>query len=271
MEEFSYSIAGPVANLVLAGLFLALGAVVGSEAEFVAAIASRVGIINLILAIFNLVPGAPLDGGRVLRAAVWGATGSYEKGTRVASIAGQVLGALLMMYGLAVAFAGELTGILIGMVGYYLLSRARASLGELTLRRALAGLTVRNLWLETLPPVERSATLTEFLRHLGPGNEMLTDPHFMVVEDGIIWGILPASRVMQVDSRQWDTLRVGEMMTPIDKVEKLSYQTDIMRAMEAIYASDMNELPVVDNNEVQGFVGRDALLRFVASRLGSNG
>lgn len=271
LEEFSYSIAGPLANVVLAAVFLAIGALVGPRLEVVTAVATSAGLINVILAAFNLIPGAPLDGGRVLRAVVWGATGSYEKGTRVSAISGQVLGSLVMMCGLAWAFAGDLTGILIGLVGYYLLSRARQSLGELVLRRALAGLTVRNLWLDTLPQVERSATLTDFLRHLGPGNEMVTDPHFMVVEDGIIWGLLPASRVMQLDSRQWDTVRVGEMMTPIDKVEKLSFQTDIMRALEAIYASDMSELPVVDNNVVQGFVGRDALRRFVASRLASNG
>jgi Zn-dependent protease len=274
-EEFAYSIAGPLANLAIAGLGLAVAAVAGGDAEVVGSIATQVGYINLILAVFNLVPGAPLDGGRVLRAAVWRLTGSYEKGTLVASIAGQSLGALLMMAGLALTFAraseGDLSGILIGLVGYYLLTRARATLGELALRRALAGLTVRNLWLDTLPHVERSATLTEFLRHLGPGVEMTSDPHFMVVDDGVIWGLLPASRVMQVDSRGGDAVRVGDLMTPIDQIEKLSFQTDIMRAMEAIYASDMNELPVVDNNEIQGFVGRDALLRFVASRLASNG
>ena len=271
LEEVAYSIAGPLANVLLAGVFLAIGYAAGERAVIVGAVATYVGLLNLILAAFNLIPGAPLDGGRVLRAAVWGLTGSYEKGTLVASLAGQALGALLMMAGLAVAFGGDPSGVLIGLVGYYLLSRARASLGELTLRRALAGLTVRNLWLNTLPHVERSATLTEFLRHLGPGTEMVSDPHFMVVDGGVLWGLLPASRVMQIDSRQWDTVRVGDMMTPIDKVEKLSFQTDIMRAMEAIYASDMSELPVVDDNVVQGFVGRDALLRFVASRLTSHG
>jgi Zn-dependent protease len=269
IEEFSYSVAGPLANVIIAVVFFAVAYAADGRSEVVEAISTRVAIINAILALFNLIPGAPLDGGRVLRAAVWGATGSYEKGTVVASLAGQALGALIIMGGLAEALAGDLGGLLVGVVGYYLLSRARTSLGELTLRRALAGLTVRNLWLDTLPHVERSATVGELLQNLGPVSEAVPDPHFMVVDEGVLWGLLPASRVMQVDSRQWDTTRVGDMMTPIDKVEKLSFQTDIMRAMEAIYASDMNELPVVDENVVQGFVGRDALLRFVASRLAS--
>lgn len=270
VEELCYTVAGPLSNLVLAVLAFVVAAATTGSGEVAAAIAVQVGSLNLILALFNLVPGAPLDGGRVLRAIVWWITGSYEKGTAVSSIVGQGFGALVIMAGLAVAFTGDLSGLLIGVVGYYLLSRARSSLGELALRRALAGLTVRNLWLNTLPTVERSQNLTEFLHELGPDGEIGADPHFMVVDSGVIYGLLPASRVMQVDSRQWDTTSVGDLMTPIEKVEKLSFQTDIMKAMEAISASEMNELPVVDENVVQGFVGRDALLRFVASRLATN-
>jgi Zn-dependent protease len=269
-EELCYTLAGPISNLVLATLLLVVAAATDGRSVVVSAVAEQVGYLNLVLAIFNLIPGAPLDGGRVLRAAVWWMTGSYEKGTAVSAVVGQAFGALVMMVGLAIAFAGDLSGILIGLVGYYMLTRARSSLGELALRRALAGLTVRNLWLTTLPTVERSETLSGFLDRLGPDREIGDDPHFMVVDNGVIYGLLPASRVMQIDSRQWDATTVGALMTPIDKVEKLSYQTDIMKAMEAIYASEMNELPVVDENVVQGFVGRDALLRFVASRLATN-
>lgn len=268
-EEFAFSIAGPAANLLLGVIFFGLGLLLAPHAEVVSVIAQRTGYVNLILAVFNLVPGAPLDGGRVLRAIVWKMTGSYERGTLVASMVGQAVGALVMMAGLAITFLGELTGLLIGVVGYYLLVRARSSLGEVALRRALEGLTVRNLWLDSLPPIERATTLTDFLRELAPSPT--TDPHFMVVDGGVIWGLLPASRVLRIDARKWDDLSVGDVMTPIDKLEKLSFQTDIMRAMEAVLASETSELPVIDGNEVQGFVGRDALMRFVASRLTANG
>ena len=91
----------------------------------------------------------------------------------------------------------------------------------------------------------------------------------MVVDEGVIWGLIPVSRVTRIDPDRWTGLTVGDLMTPIDQVEKLSFQTDIVRALEAVAASDVNELPVVDANVVQGFVGRDALMRFVASRLAS--
>ena len=80
---------------------------------------------------------------------------------------------------------------------------------------------------------------------------------------------LPASRVLQVDSRTWDATKVGDVMTPIDRIEKLTYETEVLRALEAMYASEVRELPVIDENQVQGFVGMDALLKFVASRMTS--
>jgi len=139
-------------------------------------------------------------------------------------------------------------------------------MGEVVLRRALHGLTVQSLWLEALPQIARQATVGELIRELTPDGTAV-DPHYMVVDGGIIWGVVPASRALLADPGEWDTLHVSDLMTPIDKLEKLSYDTEIVRAMEAIYASGANELPVVSDNVVQGFVGRDALLRFVASRV----
>jgi Zn-dependent protease len=113
-EEFAFSIAGPAANLVLGAAFFGLGLVLASHAEVASVVAQRTGYVNLILALFNLVPGAPLDGGRVLRSVVWKLSGSYERGTLVSSVVGQAVGALVMMAGLAVTFTGDLTGLLIG-------------------------------------------------------------------------------------------------------------------------------------------------------------
>jgi predicted transcriptional regulator len=216
--------------------------------------------------VFNLIPGLPLDGGRMLRAVVWWFTGSYERGTTAASFVGQVLAILLVMSGIAVTLDGDVGGLFLAALGYYLFVRARAGMAEVALRRALNGLTVRSLWLETLPQVARDVTVGEFIRNLA-ADEVSADPHFMVVDDGVIWGLMPASAALGADARAWESLTVGDVMTPIDKIEKLSYQTEVLRAMEAIYASNVSELPVIDDNVVQGFVGRDALLRFVASRL----
>jgi Zn-dependent protease len=269
VEEFIISVSGPIANVALAAVFIAIGLGLGEAAGIASPVATKVGVVNIILAAFNMIPGFPLDGGRALRAVIWGMTKSYEKGTLWASLAGQGIAAFFMMAGLAWVFASGIDGLWLLIIGYYLFTRARGSLGELALRRALKGLTIGNMWLDTLPEVERSTTLADFLRDLAPGTDTASDPHFMVVEEGVIWGMLPASRVLRVDSRVWDATRVGEVMTPIDKIEKLTYQTEVLRALEAMYASDVRELPVIEENQVQGFVGMDSLLRFVASRMTS--
>jgi CBS domain-containing protein len=203
----------------------------------------------------------------MLRAAVWWVTSSLDRATRVASIAGQVVAALCMMVGIAIFLLNDLFGLLIAFLGYYLYSRARASGFELSVRRALNGLTVGSMWLDTLPQVERSTTLLEFARQIGPGLDGMTDQHFMVVDEGVIYGVVAVSHVGRIPAANWPTSRVEDVMKPIADLEKLSFQTEIFRALEAMTRSDIGELPVVENNAVQGFVGREALLRFVSSRI----
>jgi Zn-dependent protease len=267
VEEFVIAAAGPVANATLAGLLLVAYAVATTYELAIATPLERLVGVNVALALFNLAPGLPLDGGRVLRAAVWQATGSFDRATRVASLGGQVVAALCMMAGLAIFLLGDPFGLLIAFLGYYLFSRARASGFELSVRSALEGLTVASMWLDTLPQIERSTTLLEFARQIGPGLDGVTDQHFMVVDEGVIYGLVAVSHVGRIPAAQWPTARVEDVMKPISEFEQLSFQTEIFRALEAMTRSDIGELPVIENNAVQGFVGREALLRFVSSRI----
>jgi Zn-dependent protease len=267
LEEFVIAAAGPVANALLAGVLMAIVTVATSYELAVADTLRRLAGINVALAVFNLAPGLPLDGGRMLRAAVWWVTGSLDRATRIASIAGQVVAALCMMVGIAIFLLNDLFGLLIAFLGYYLYSRARASGFELSVRRALNGLTVGSMWLDTLPQVERSTTLLDFARQIGPGLDGMTDQHFMVVDEGVIYGVVAVSHVGRIPAANWPTSRVEDVMKPIADLEKPSFQTEIFRALEAMTRSDIGELPVVENNAVQGFVGREALLRFVSSRI----
>jgi Zn-dependent protease len=265
LEEFVIAVAGPVANTILAGVLLVAVAVAGELP--IAETLRRLAGINVALAIFNLAPGLPLDGGRMLRAAVWWVTSSMDRATRVASIAGQVVAALFMMGGIALFLLGEFLGVLITFLGYYLYSRARASGFELSVRRALNGLTVASMWLDTLPQVEGSTTLLDFARQIGPGLDGVTDQHFMVVDEGVIYGVVAVSHVGRIPAAQWPVTRVSDVMKPIADLEKLSFKTEIFRALEAMTRSEIGELPVIENNAVQGFVGREALMRFVSSRI----
>lgn len=269
VEEIVIAASGPAINVALTLMFAVASYVAKPLDGLVATVASYIAGLNFALTIFNLLPGLPLDGGRILRSIAWWLTGSYEKGTRVAAGGGVVLSALLLMLGVALVLAGKLDGLWIGFIGFYLYGRARMSRFELDLRRALEGLTVGSMWLRTLPQVERSLTLDRFAEEIAPGFDGTEDPHFMVVDDGVIWGIIAASHLGRIDASLWSVTKVDEIMTPISQVEKLSMQTEIMRVIDAMNASEVGELPVIENNAVQGFVGREALLRFVSSRVSS--
>jgi Zn-dependent protease len=269
IEELAVSVAGPLVNAAFAVIFFAVEWLAEGRSDMVSQVSGLLARLNVVLTAFNLAPGLPLDGGRVLRAVVWWLTGSYERATRVAAFGGVAVAGLLMMAGLALVLTGAFDGLWVALVGFYLYSRARASRFELVLRSALNGLTVASMWLHTLPQVGRSTTLEGFAQELSPIGEEATDPHFMVVDEGIIWGVVAASHLARVDRGRWKATTVGDIMTPIGSLQQLSFRTDIMRALEAMNSSDVGELPVVENNTIQGFVGRDSLLRFVSSRIAS--
>jgi Zn-dependent protease len=268
-EEIVIAAAGPAVNVALTLGLLVVRFAALPYSESVATVATFLASLNTILAVFNLLPGLPLDGGRIFRAVAWWATGSFEKGTKIAAAGGVALSGLLLMVGLALLLSGYVDGLWVGFIGIYLYGRARMSRFELDIRMALDGLTVGSMWLRTLPQVERSLTLDQFARELAPTLDGSEDPHFMVVDEGVIWGIVAASYLNRVDAGLWSVTKVGEVMAPIAKVEKLSMQTEIMSAIELMNASEVGELPVIENNAVQGFVGREALLRFVSSRVAS--
>lgn len=267
VEDFVIAVSGPLVNVVIAAVGLVVGLAIGDRESLVGQVVEMIAGLNAALAVFNLAPGLPLDGGRALRAVVWWMTKSYERATRIAATAGQGLAALCLMGGLAMLFAGNGNGLILAIVGLYLYTRARASKTDAHVRAALEGLTVASMWLDTLPNVERSATIADFFRDAGPAIDASTDPHFMVVDDGVIYGLVAFSQAARVDRQRWETTSIGDVMVPIARFETLTFQTDIVRALEAMTRSDIGELPVVENNAVQGFVGRESLVRFVTSRI----
>jgi Zn-dependent protease len=262
-EEFVIVVAGPAANLLLGGLFVGLSWMCEQLAPLSASVSLVVGELNLVLAIFNIVPAFPLDGGRLLRSVLWKLTGQHDRATNMVAVVGQAIAALTMMVGLAITFSSGADGLWLIVVGFYLYSRARVGRQEASMRKALAGYTVRNLWLDPLPQIEPLASLAQLAEQGGAG----ADAKFMVVADGVIWGLVGGPHLEKVEPAQWNRVVVRDVMTPIGSLEQLSYETDIVRALEAVSRSELGELPVVEGNVVEGFVGIDSLLRFVRSRL----
>lgn len=152
-HEFAMALAGPAVSLALGIAFLVLSRTVGNATP-VEGLASWLARINLMLAAFNLIPGFPLDGGRVLRALVWATTGSFARATHLAATTGQIVAYGLMAWGVFRGFSGDwVNGIWMAFIGWFLLSTAQTSLRQVTLEQMLRGHTAREVMMVDCPRV----------------------------------------------------------------------------------------------------------------------
>lgn len=262
--EFLIAVVGPLSSLVLSGVFAVLG--IWGDAFLPEEIAGAFGylaVINLALAIFNLVPGFPLDGGRVLRAIIWGATGSLSKATRIASIAGQGFGYLLVAAGLFFIFNGVLaTGIWFGAIGWFLAQAARMGYEQLQIRRMLEDVEAEDVMASTVSSIPAGLALQEavddyFMRH--------DHSAFPVVEDGATVGLLSLRRVKQVPREEWATTRVREAMGRLDERCTVSPSTSMADVVERLEGEN-RRVVVVSNGDVVGIISPSDVARWLQRR-----
>lgn len=261
-DEFLIAVAGPVVSAVLGLLFLAFAVLASSPQEPAAALASWLGWINLNLALFNLLPGFPLDGGRILRALVWGRTGNFKRATQIASRAGQVVAYGFILLGIWLFFGGRWTdGLWIGFIGWFLNNAAIANYQQVALQEQLSGITARAVMMTDCPRVPRALTLQELVY-----DYLLKDATrcFPVVEDGRVYGIITLHQVKAFSPQQWPFVTVGQAMTPFEETKTVAPEQDLFKVLELMIAEDINQVPVVEDGRLLGMISRDHLLNFIA-------
>ena len=213
-DEFIVSIVGPLSSLGLAIVYGAARAMVLSVAD--GALAGVLGYLawaNLLLAVFNLVPGLPLDGGRVLRSALWKSTGNLDRSTKIASVAGEVLGYALMVVGAFVFFAGGIfQGIWFAAIGWFLSSSARASYSEMWVRDQLEHVEVEEI-MEADPVRIPSGMTVAGAVH----DYLLRHDHdaFGIEDDGRIVGVVTLESVRKLSRGDWNSRLITEVMAPV--------------------------------------------------------
>jgi Zn-dependent protease/predicted transcriptional regulator len=246
--EFRVAISGPLVSIGLGVLFMLI-AVAGLPTE-VDAGAAWLGYINLILAAFNLLPASPLDGGRVLHAALWRAKGDYAWATRVASEIGQGFGYLFIALGLAMfVFQGSFSGAWLAFIGWYLLQGAKAEARYVATEQALGGLRVRDLMVRHPVSVDADSTIGRFMDDVASSQRFTTYP---VLEGGRPVGLLAFASVATVPRSDWDTRRVRDTMIPLDEVPQLTEDALIVDALEELSAG--NRGLVVDKGHLAGLL-----------------
>jgi Zn-dependent protease/CBS domain-containing protein len=261
--EFRIAIAGPLVSLVLGVLFIAT-AIAVHGAQAVDGVAAWLGYINITLIIFNLLPALPLDGGRVLRSALWAARGDFGWATRVAASIGRGFGFLFIAGGVALFFWGrnDISGLWLAFIGWFLLGAASAEARYIAVRDALAGLRVGDLMVREPQTVTPSMSIGDLMDGVVWNHRHTTYP---VVEDGRAVGLLPFRCVAQVPRGEWDERTVRDCMLPAEEVPTLTEDEPLEAALVEL-SNGVGRGLVLDGQRLVGFLSISDLARALETR-----
>ena len=269
-DEFIIAVVGPLASLALAVLFYGIAAVgsFGGAPLAVTVVAEYLGFLNLLLVVFNMLPGFPLDGGRILRAGLWKATGSMRKGTGIATGIGRALGWGLIGLGLFSLLVGGalIGGLWLVFIGWFLGHAARASYQQVLLQEMLAPLTAGRTMTpgpETVPPDLPLEELVQSYFLQRPFNS------FPVTEDGVPLGMVTLGQIKAIPRTEWSGKVTADVMTPMERVVVVDPDTpmiDVIRRMQraevrrALVARDWELLGIISNTDLARWIERMALV-----------
>lgn len=261
--EFRIAIAGPIVSFALAGLFglIAFGA---QGIDFIAAPATWLAWLNLILAVFNLLPGFPLDGGRVLRAVVWHITDDERRAAHVALLGGQIVAFAIMGLGALMVLGGNFgNGVWFILIGWFLQNAAASEAAGSTLESVLKGVTVGEVAELQIPPVPSRLKLRRLIDdYVLPTSRR----YFLVVDDDVPRGVVSLSDVAQVSRDRWDWTSVQDVMTPWNRLTTIGPDTELLSAMRLMDDAQVSHLPVVEAGVIHGLLAREDVIRQVRLR-----
>jgi Zn-dependent protease len=265
-EEFLVTIAGPLTSLILAGVFYLLHAAAGSGSSQISAVLGYLASINLILAIFNLIPAFPLDGGRVFRSIVWAITGSVRRATRIATIVSRVFAYLFIAGGLieALVFRQIGSGLWLAFIGWYLNSSATASSQQAVMDHVLRSVDVGDV-MDTAPrAVDPNIPVQSLVfDHLLDGGQRAVP-----VDDatGNLLGLITLSDLRHLNQTDWPTTPVSRIMTPRDRLRTVTPSDDLRYAIGLLADNRYHQLPVLDQDHLVGMLNRDHVMQYLQKR-----
>ena len=267
--EFLIGIVGPVTSALVGVACLGAASALGwtpsvDPSTPPLAVLVWLGYINFGLAVFNMIPGYPLDGGRVLRALAWWVTGDADRATRLAARVGQATGYAFIVLGVVRFFGGAgLGGLWIAFIGWFLLNAAGASYGRLETVDRLRGLLVADVMTRDCAVVEAAMSLQEFVdEHLLRTGRRC----FVVVEDGRVAGLITPQEVKSVARVQWPESSVRQVMRPLDGLRTVPPESSVADSLETMAREDVHQLPVVSEGRLQGVISRGDVLRVLKAR-----
>ena len=265
-EEAVIALAGPATSIVLGAAFVGVAAAV--DQPQVSALAEWLGIVNLSLGLFNLIPGFPMDGGRVLRALLWRQRGDRLAATRSAAVVGRICAYLLIGFGVfwALSPEGLVPGLWLALVGWFLSSAAEASAVQAGVEHSLSGVRVRDAMDADPPSVSPNEPVADLVSERMLRGE---DRSFLVRhDDGGLAGVVTLGDVRRLPREDWPAARVTDIMTRFNDLAVIGPDEPLAEALKVIQERDVGLLPVLaEGREPVGVVTRRGILRLIEARM----
>lgn len=262
-KEFFMALVGPLSSFFLAIVFILLSLLLAPVARPLQVSFAYLAYINAILGGFNLLPGFPMDGGRVLRAIIWKATGDLKKATRVASIVGQFIAFSLIFIGIFRFFRGNIGGLWLVLIGWFLHNASVQGYSQVLLRESLQGLKASDLMSEDFIVIDPDLSVETLVQdYVLKKRERV----FMVKKNDEFAGLVCLEDIKKFPRERWSELKVADIMTPREKIVSVSPEATGDQILSSLASIDVNQLPVLDSGRVVGIICRNDLLKILQLR-----
>lgn len=256
--EFWIAVVGPIASLILAAFFWEIEPLV-APVQPLSALARYLALVNVALALFNLIPGYPLDGGRVFRALLWRITHNHHRATMAAGVTGRFFGFLLVFWGVWQVLRGNFGGgIWIALIGWFLESAAASQIQQEGLKSLLDGHLVADAMQRHLVEVPAESTVQELARQALPSAWPAVVTHAGVPE-----GMVTLGQMRSVPRAEWPITKAGQIMVPLPELITTRPDVVLWSALEKMGRDGANQLIVLDGDRVVGVLSRGDILHYL--------
>jgi len=265
-SEFIIAIAGPAASFFLAAVFGIIWAfaknigVIGEPVKYLA-------LINIMLGVFNLLPGYPLDGGRVLRSIVWKTSGNLKQATFVASTAGRVIGFMIVAVGIFFFFVGNLlNGIWLVFIGWFLQTSSQMSYRQLIFETSIKGIKIKNIVNKNVTSVPGDITIEDLVNNYFMKYKYGRFPVVEDFESERLIGVISLHDIKSVSREGWESTKVGDIVKSVSENEKVSMNMEVSDAIKRMSKDGLSHLVVVSGNKLIGIITKSDVMRFIKLR-----
>ena len=262
-QEFNIAIAGPLASFFLAGCFYLVGRLFHGD-DLVAASTNLLWKTNLALGAFNLVPGFPLDGGRVLRGIAWSITKNFQRATKIASTTGKIFAYMMIIFGAFRILTGHgLGGLWYAFIGWFLLNAAQESYAQVAVQNSLTGVRAGDVMSHDIPTVTRDMSIDEYVHEvLRTGAKV-----HIVTGAGRPVGLISLDEARTVPRDEWLNTSIQAVMLPLDRLHSTEPDEPVLSVLQRMRTKSISQMPVISDGNIIGMVGVDDILRVLHTRL----